>query len=376
MLGSRGGGKNSWVPEATLSAMKSATIGVGFIGTGRISDLHALEYRQNPRARIMALCDRNIALAQQRANDWGVPDAHITDDIDDLLARNDVDLVEILLPHSLHFRTTLKAINAGKNVSSQKPISLSLSEADYLVAAAKASNRQFRVFENFIFHPPVIKAKQLIAEGAIGTPLSIRIKSNLGWSTTAWDIPSGTTAWRQNTTQSGGGPLVFDDGHHKFALAWHFMGNPSEVHAFIGRTEGQGGEILDAQSIVSFRFPGNRIGNLEVVYSPDLEIMTQHYAQDDRVEVTGTKGVLWINCGHGRLGDQPPLVCYHDAKLSTFHDLATNWEESFVLSTRHFLNVLTSGGVPVLAASDARKVLQFALAAQQSAATSQVVAFD
>ena len=62
-----------------------------------------------------------------------------------------------------------------------------------------------------------MKAKALIDEGAIGEPLSIRIKSNSGKGKTAWEIPSSADAWRQDK-ETGGGPLVFDDGHHKFAL--------------------------------------------------------------------------------------------------------------------------------------------------------------
>ena len=88
--------------------------------------------------------------------------------------------------------------------------------------------------------------------------------------------PAAANAWRQESVLAGGGPLVFDDGHHKFALAWHFMGNPEEVHAFIGHTETADGSLFDAPSLISFRFPGNRIGNLEIVYSPELEIVSRH----------------------------------------------------------------------------------------------------
>ena len=348
--------------------MRTGPIGVGIVGTGRISDLHAIEYLANPLARIVALCDSDTALAERRAQAWGLDGVAIDHDVDALLARPEVDLVEILLPHHLHLDAALKAIDAGKIVSLQKPMCISLTEADRLVAAAESSDRPFKVFENFLFYPPVVRARDLIAEGAIGTPLSIRIKSNPGQSATAWEVPESAIAWRQRPEQSGGGPLVFDDGHHKFALAWHFMGEPEEVHAFIGHTEATDHRArLDAPSMVSFRFPGNRVGNLEIVYSPGLEIATRHYAQDDRVEITGSKGVLWINGGHGRLADAPPLALYRDGTLTEFRDVETGWERSFVLSTRHYLEVLTRGGRPVLTAREGRQVLRFALAALESA---------
>jgi len=347
--------------------MSTNPLRVAIVGTGRISDLHAIEYLQNDDARIVALCDRDPALAKTKAEAWGLADAAIETELDAVLARPDVDLVEILLPHHLHLNAALKAMNAGKIVSLQKPMCVSLDEADRLVAAAEAYDRPVKIFENFIFYPPVLKARDLIDQGAIGTPLSIRIKSNPAKSATAWDVPAAANAWRQKHNQSGGGPLVFDDGHHKFALAWHFMGEPDAVHAFIGDTEGPGGIRFDAPSQISFRFPGNRIGNLEIVYSPEMELATRHYAQDDRVEITGTKGVIWINGGHGRLADSPPVVLYSDGKLTEFRDIATGWEQSFVLSTRHYIDAIGNGTAPVLTARQAREVLRFALAAEESA---------
>lgn len=346
---------------------------VAMIGTGRISDLHAIEYINNPKAQIVALCDRDVAAAKQRAADWGVADARISDDYREIFADPNVDLVEILLPHHLHCEVALAAIEAGKAVSLQKPMCLNIEEADKLVAAAETSAAPFKVFENFIFYPPVMKAKALIEEGAIGTPLTIRIKSNPGKSQTAWHVPVAADAWRQEKSTAGGGPLVFDDGHHKFALAWHFMGNPTDVHAFIGETQRPDGFHFDAPAMISFRFPGNRMGNLEVVYSPELEIITRHYAQDDRVEITGTHGVIWINCGHGRLGDPAPLALYRDGQMQSFHNMETGWEASFVHSTRHYINALINGTAPSLTAAEGRQVLKFALAAEESARSGRVV---
>lgn len=343
------------------------TVRVGIIGTGRISDLHAIEYLANPHARIVALCDNDIETARGRAVAWGVTEARITDDYRQVLADPNVDLVEILVPHHLHLEVALAAIAAGKAVSLQKPMTLDLAQADMLVAAAEASDKPFKIFENFIFYPPVMKAKALIDEGAIGEPLTIRLKSNPGASKTAWKVPPRAEAWRQDKQLAGGGPLVFDDGHHKFALAWHFMGNPETVHAFIGQTVLPNGFALDAPAMVSFRFPGNRVGNLEVVYSPELEIVTRHYAQDDRVEITGTKGVIWINCGHGRIGDPPPVALYREGSVQTFHNLETGWESSFVQSTRAYIEALRNGTPPRLTAREGRTILSFALAAEQSA---------
>lgn len=339
---------------------------VGIIGTGRISDLHAIEYLANPATRIAALCDRDAGQARRKAAAWGIAEVPVEDDIDRFLARSDIDLVEILLPHDLHLPVALKAMEAGKIISLQKPMCRTMEEADALVAAAEAYDRPVKVFENFIFYPPVLKARALIDQGAIGTPLSIRIKSNPAKSATAWEVPVAANAWRQDKAGAGGGPLVFDDGHHKFALAWHFMGDPEEVHAFIGDCEGPGGIRFDAQSMISFRFPGNRVGNLEIVYSPEMEMNSIYYAQDDRVEITGSEGVIFIAGGHGHLGTMPPVALYRDGAVTTY-DVPMGWEQSFVNSTRHYIEALRDGRPPVLTPREARRVLRFALAAEQSA---------
>ncbi len=338
-----------------------------FIGTGRISDLHALAYLDDERAEIVALCDSNLSLAQARGRKWGLPDSRIFSDYKDMLALDDIDLVEILLPHHLHHSATLAALAAGKHVSVQKPMALSLAQADEMIAAAQAAGRLLKVYENFIFYPPVQRAKALIDNGEIGEPLTIRIKSNSGISPGEWDVPSGARAWRFTPDECGGGPLVFDDGHHKFALGWHFMGKAEEVHAWIGSSEVAPGEFLDAPAIVSWKFPGNRYGSLECVYSPHLQLDTQHYAQDDRIEITGSRGVIWVTRGHGKLLDVPPVVLYRDRKTRTFSDMPVGWQHSFINSTRQFIDAWFSGEPPQLTGGQGREVLRFALAAQESA---------
>lgn len=346
---------------------------VGIIGCGRISDLHAIEYLENPRAELVAVADRVVENAQRRGRAWGVAEANIFVDYHDLLGCREVDLVEILLPHHLHGQAVIDAAAAGKHVSVQKPMALSVAEADQMIAVTRDAGVIFKVFENFIFYPPVMRARALVDAGEIGDLLSIRIKSNAGTSPNAWEVSHAAQAWRFDPAQNGGGPLVFDDGHHKFALGWHFMGQAEAVHAWIGATEVAPGAILDSPSIVSWKFAGGRVGSLEVVYSPELVLETQHYAQDDRIELTGTKGVIWITRGHGKMMDVPPVVLYRDQQTRTFSDMPVGWEHSFINSTRHFIDAYFAGQPPQLTGEEGREVLRFTLAAQESARTGQAV---
>jgi predicted dehydrogenase len=105
------------------------------MGTGRISDLHALGYLRDTRTRIVAVCDTVEGLAVQRGWAWGVPENRIFHDCREVLAVPEVDLVEILLPHHLNCQAMLDAAAAGKHISVEKPMAVSLEQADTMVAA-------------------------------------------------------------------------------------------------------------------------------------------------------------------------------------------------------------------------------------------------
>ena len=341
-------------------------IRVGIIGCGRISDLHAQAYLEHPDAVIAAICDPVPENLAARGAAWGVAEADRHADHRELLARDDVDMVEILVPHHLHAPIALAAMDAGKHVSLQKPMATSLADADAMIARAAERGVVFKVFENFVFYPPIQRAKELVDAGEIGEVRGIRLKSNPGWSPTAWEVPAAASAWRADAEQCGGGPLVFDDGHHKFAIAWHFLGLAERVHAFIGSAYDG---LLDAPSVVSWVHPGGAVGSLDVIYSPDLKLDTAHYAQDDRVEITGTRGVIWVTRGHGRMLDAAPVVLHRDGATIAYDDMPTGWETSFVRSGRHFVDALRNGTEPLLTGEQGRQVLAFALAAQESART-------
>lgn len=365
MLRTGGGGRR---PSA------GAPLQVAIIGAGRISDLHARGYLDDDRARVTVVCDRDIELARAKAAAWGVPDAVVVSDLEEALVRPDVDLVEILLPHHLHHDVARAALEAGKDVSLQKPIGLSLAEADAVIETAERTGRTLRIFENFLSYPPVQRAKSLVEAGEIGDPLTIRVKSTGGISPGAWTVPDQALAWRQDPTRCGGGPMMFDDGAHKFALLVHFMGVPQDVHAWIGRTEVAPGRYKDAPSIVSLRWADGRVGSFEAAYARDLELETSQYAQDDRIEITGTKGVVWVTRGHGRMTDEAPVILYRDRRTIAFSDLDARWDRSFVYATRELIDALIRGTAPSVRPRDARDILRVALAAQESARAGRAVA--
>ena len=117
-------------------------IRVGFIGCGRISDLHAAAYLHSKHATITAVADPDESNRTTQGNAWGVPESAQHADAADLLARDDVDMVEVLVPHHLHEQVAQQAAAAGKHISLQKPMAMGLDEADTLLVESPYDYRR------------------------------------------------------------------------------------------------------------------------------------------------------------------------------------------------------------------------------------------
>ena len=178
-------------------------IGVAIVGCGRIADLHQMGYRGREDARIVAVCDVRARQARRRAKAWGVDKVY--KDFGQLLEDPAVDLVELLVPHNLHAAMTVAACQAGKHVSVQKPMAMNTVEARQMIRTAEAAGVQLRVYENFVFYPPHVRAKEMIETGEIGEPQMIRMHVSTGKSKTAWKVPM--SAWLSYSTFSHTVPL-------------------------------------------------------------------------------------------------------------------------------------------------------------------------
>ena len=273
----------------------------------------------------------------------------------------------------------MAALEAGKHVSLQKPPTRTLEEFDRVARAAEASGRVFRVFENFMHYPPHVRAKQLIEEGAIGVPISVRVKTAAGRIGDGWEISPETQAWRMDPETCGGGPTTFDHGYHCYHMGQYFI--PAEidrVHAFIHWTKLAEKQWIDGPALISWSYAGDlpRYGSWEVIASLGMRVRSKYYASDDRTEIHGTEGLIWVNRCTGKLLDEPSLVLYRDGETRAFHDIEADWAESFRLGGVDFVDALLEGRAPRQTVAESRKTLAFALAAVRSAAEAREVSVD
>jgi predicted dehydrogenase len=353
-------------------------IRVAIVGCGRISDLHQMGYRDNPDARIVAVCDTNASHAKKKAKEWGVEKVYT--DYTQVLQDKDVDVVELLTPHHLHCPMTVQACQAGKHVSVQKPMALSAAEADQMISAANKAGVTLRVYETFVYYAPAMRAKQMIEAGEIGDVRAVRMHVSTGTSDTSWDVPLSAWLWRFNEKLCGGGPLVFDHGYHLFSLGYYLGGPVEKVFAWIDQTpvkEAGGIVKIDAPAAIMFQFKASRrIGLLDIEHTPKMRIYSEYYADDDRIEIIGEKGILFINRYTTKTVDLPELMLFKDGKTTAVPVEGVGWHDSFIAATRDFIGKLKIGGQPRLDGPTGKAVLQFTLAALQSAATGREVRPD
>jgi len=364
---------------------------VGIIGTGVIFDLNILGYLSRDDVEITSLCDRKNKLVEDKIRKFNLgSDTRIYRDYKEMLDSETLDILEILLPHHLHSEVTLYGAQKElKGISVQKPMANSIKDCNRMIDACTENNIKLKVFENFTFYPPIMKAKQLIREGIIGEVNSIHIKT-LEASKGGWKVPTSAWRWRYDPKTCGGGlevgsPFVFDDGFHKFWLALHFIEDKIEkVYAWVDR------KVMDLPAYIMWKYktPDKeenlvpKYGTMEYNQFPDMYLPSPYYSEDDFISLTGSKGAMWINqatAGGNVMSDSgifPPIVIFKDGKIESFSDIERDWKYGFINSTNHFIDIIKNGGEPILTGEEGKYTTQFALATLKSSTVGKEICPD
>jgi predicted dehydrogenase len=346
---------------------------VGFVGLGRVFDLNVRGYLDHAETEIAALCEVDPVLLARRAAEH--PGASATRDFQEFL-RSGLDLIEILTPHPQHEAMTSAALAAGAHVSVQKPMAMTLAECDRMIAAADVSGRRLKIFENFLFYPPLARARELLRQGAIGKPLHFRIKVVMADRAQAWPVPEEASRWRHALAAEGrGGPMVFDHGHHMMAVALWLFGDVRDGFACIERTETPVG-VYDAPATLTWRHNDPPVhGMWDVSLALKMTLRTDYYADAERFEIQGEEGIIQVTRCSDRMLDEPALTIYRDGEVRAFHNLDADWGGSFARSTRHFLDVI-AGREPqeALTSREGRRVIAMYDLFQRSNAERRAIA--
>ena len=341
------------------------TVRAAFIGLGRIYDLNKLAYVDNDDVEVVALVDPSGERRAQRQGDW--PNAQTFASIEELAASGlDVDAVEVLLPIVLHEEGTIACLENGWHVNLQKPFANDVASAQRIIDAARRTNRQLRVMENYLFYEPMRKLKEVVDSGDLGEITSYHMKM-VASGRGGWEVPGDTYERQFAQSQLGRGILLFDDGWHKLSTAMWLFGPVREVRAWVGSTEVLPGVEVDAPTTVVWEHESGVRGVWDLSLAIDMHLRSDYYTNDERWEVTGRRGFARVNRCTGRGIQQPSLDVYLDGEMRSWHALDDDWASSFRDSGRHWLSWLRHGEGPLLwAPEEALDVLRFALGAYES----------
>jgi predicted dehydrogenase len=338
---------------------------VAIIGAGYISDIHLESYhRFVPEAEIVAVYARNIDKAQAFAEKYNIP--QFFDDVDILLAETDVEVVDICVPNYLHASVCIKAAKAKKQIIIEKPLAVTLEEADEMIAACKGNNVKLMYAEELCFAPKYERARHLVKEGAVGEVYMLK---------QAEKHSGPHSDWFYDINLAGGG-VMMDMGCH--ALGWFRWMMPGvqviAVYATMstvlhkGRTKGEDNAVV----IVEFKNGVTCVAESS---------WAKHGGMDDRCEIYGTGGVVYADLfqGNSALTYSRDGYGYAMEKADTSQGWSfTIFEEAFNQGypheLKHFIECVREDKTPLVTGEDGRAVLEIIYAAYASAGLGQKVA--
>lgn len=340
---------------------------VAVVGLGQISELAMPAYAGCEEIEVVGLCDRR----KERLERWAsvFPDAALTEYLDDMLGW-DADVVDVLVPTPYHADVVCRVLDAGFNVQVQKPLARSVEEADRMIAAAERSGALFRVMEDYFFHPPLVKLREILESGEIGAPRGVHMKMiSTGWG--GWDVDLSTYEWQFEQTKDGRGLLTFDHGWHELALAHWLFGPVRRIFGWIGETvvvpELDPDAKIDAPATFVWEHDDGVRGALDVTFAPAMYFKSDYYSGDERVEVVCEKGYVRANRISAFGVQEPSVEVYKDGEIHSYHALDSSLADSFARMADYTADLFRTGEPDVLLTGPAaREILVTLLTALDS----------
>ena len=330
-----------------------ARLNIGLIGLGRLGRVYAINLANRvPNANLVAVADRHADFAETFANDFGIPRWYKTHT--DLLADKNVDAVVVLTSTKSHKEVVIDAARAGKAVFCEKPIAMSVEDAEEMLAVIARASVFFQPAFQRRFDPGYMAARTQIEQGTIGTPVVL--------TSTSRD-PFRPSLEFCDPAVCGG--LISDLGFHDFDVARMFMGDVRSVYATgaaLAYPEMKAiGDIDNA--IVNLTFQSGTLGAVHLSRNAV-------FGYDIRTEIWGTEGSLQIG-----YQQQTPLLIL--TKEGITHDAVPyfmeRFEGAYLTQIQNFVDTLLRGGEPAVSGSDAVEAIRVSTAATISCREQRVV---
>ena len=250
---------------------------IGLVGCGRISKNHFDAIAKVDGLELAAVCDTDVERARQAGETYGVPSYRA---LDEMLRAGDFDVVAICTPSGLHSPQGIAAARAGKHVVTEKPMSLSLRQADDLVRACDDAGVQLFVVKQNRLNPPIQLIKRAVDKGRFGRIYMANV-------TVRWQRPQeyyDAEPWR-GTWEFDGGAFMNQASHYVDLIQW--LVGP--VESVMGKTATQARRIeAEDSGIGILKFRSGALGVIEV------NVLTYPRNLEGSITIIGERGTVKI----------------------------------------------------------------------------------
>lgn len=220
--------------------LRWAVVATGGMARAMVEDFHLI-----PDAELKVIVSRTQTRADEAAREWNIPEG--SSNYDSVLQRTDIDAVYIATPHVFHFEQSKRALEAGKHVLVEKPITMNATEARELQKVAKRSGKFLMEAMWMVFSPAIIEALRVAQSGELGKVTFA--EANFG---VAFDFDHSKAATSRLWNRELGGGTLLDQGIYPISLAHELFGTPIESHVRgdIGETD------IDVEAAMVLEFAG------------------------------------------------------------------------------------------------------------------------
>jgi predicted dehydrogenase len=348
----------------TESALRFGLVGAGAISTQHIEAIEAL-----PDTRLVAVASASEARARAAGEAHGVP---WSTDLEELLARDDLDAVTICSPSGLHPAQALAALRAGKHVLIEKPVALSVADADAVISEARSRGLVAAVVSQRRFEPAVRALKAAVDAGRLGR-VTLVIGEGLYFRPQAY---YDSAAWR-GTVALDGGVLMNQAIHTVDLMRW--VGGPAVAVAGQVATLGHTMEAEDT-AVVAIRFASGALGSLTATTCTDAEqpVELRVYGDRGHVRLTGATVAEWDvpgvdpPAGTDDAADDPRAEDAGQPVTRTWGTSAAGYLRQYT----DFVDAVRTGRPPAVTAQDGRDAVELIAAAYGSSRSGHVVSLQ
>lgn len=323
--------------------MKAAVVGCG--GMGRI---HAASYAGMPDVELAGVCDVDFSLAQEVSEQLGTQAFR---SLEEMLQSIDIDVVSITVPSFLHKELVLQAAEAGVHVICEKPVALSLSDAEEMMKGCEQAGVKLFVGHVVRFFPDYVQMKETIDRGELGQ-VGIAHAKRVG------SHPGELRPWFKAADKSGG--VMIDLMIHDIDFMRWAIGEVTSVFA-LNRCD----EERD-YALITLLFENGAAANLEGFWGYPGAFQTS-------AEIAGDKGVVRASSQKSR--SLQIVKRSKDSAPSRFVEVprSPSRHSPYDIELAHFIACIRDGQEPRVTAVDAYKALEIAAAAIESVRTGRAV---